>query len=133
MHTGTRSSWLDLVPTCLNRLQPLRYMRLQSTKCLVRNSIIDGLKSRLMQYLAVTLTARWFVLEKHVVEDDVLFTKVISKFEPVTLVWVNLTKLKLSLKTGIKIPIFTVLLIIIFQQFQVVQLMDVIPPFHLIC
>ena len=38
------------------------------------NSIIDGLKSRLMQYL------------KHVVEDDVLFTKVISKFESVTLI-----------------------------------------------
>ena len=38
-------------------------MWLQSTKCLVGNSIIDGLKSRLMQYL------------KHVVEDDVLFTK----------------------------------------------------------
>ena len=36
------------------------------------NSIIDGLKSRLMQYL------------KQVVEDDVLFTKVISKFKPVT-------------------------------------------------
>ena len=36
------------------------------------NSIIDGLKSRLMQYL------------KHVVEDNVLFTKVISKFKPVT-------------------------------------------------
>ena len=47
-------------------------MRLQSAKCLVGNSIIDGLKSRLMQYL------------KHVVEDDVLFTKVISKFKPVT-------------------------------------------------
>ena len=39
------------------------------------NSIIDGLKSRLMQYLTTTLTARWFVSEKHVVEDDVLFTK----------------------------------------------------------
>ena len=37
-------------------------MRLQSAKCLVGNSITDGLKSRLMQYL------------KHVVEDDVLFT-----------------------------------------------------------
>ena len=48
-------------------------MQLQSAKCLVGNSIIDGLKSRLMQYL------------KHVVEDDVLFTKVISKFKPVTL------------------------------------------------
>ena len=47
-------------------------MQLQSAKCLVGNSIIDGLKSRLMQYL------------KHVVEDDVLFTKVISKFKPVT-------------------------------------------------
>ena len=49
-------------------------MRLQSAKCLVGNSIIDGLKSRLMQYL------------KHVVEDDVLFTKVISKFKPITFV-----------------------------------------------
>ena len=47
-------------------------MRLQSAKCLVGNSIIDCLKSRLMQYL------------KHVVEDDVLFTKVISKFKPTT-------------------------------------------------
>ena len=28
-----------------------------------------------MSYLTATLTARWFVLEKHVVEDDVLFTK----------------------------------------------------------
>ena len=37
-------------------------MRLQSAKCLVGNSITDGLKSRLTQYL------------KHVVEDDVLFT-----------------------------------------------------------
>ena len=37
-------------------------MRLQSAKCLVENSITDGLKSRLTQYL------------KHVVEDDVLFT-----------------------------------------------------------
>ena len=51
------------------------------------NSIIDGLKSRLMQYLAITLTTSWFVSEKHVVEDDVLFTKVISKFEPITLHW----------------------------------------------
>ena len=50
-------------------------MRLQSTKCLVENSIIDGLKSRLMQY------------SKHVVEDDGLFTKVISKFKPVTVKW----------------------------------------------
>ena len=41
------------------------------------NSIIDGLKSRLMQYL------------KYVVEDDVLFTKVMSKFEPVTLLSAN--------------------------------------------
>ena len=32
-------------------------MQLQSTKCLVGNSIVDGLKSRLMQYLAITLTA----------------------------------------------------------------------------
>ena len=48
-------------------------MRLQSTKCLVGNPIIDGPKSRLMQYL------------KHMVEDDVLLTKVISKFKPVTL------------------------------------------------
>ena len=59
-------------------------MQLQSTKCLVGNSIIDGLKLRLVQYLAVTLTARWFVSEKHIVEDDVLFTKVISQFAPVT-------------------------------------------------
>ena len=75
MRTGTRSSWFDLVPTCLNWLQPVRWMRLQSAKCLVENSIIDGLKSRLMQYL------------KHVVEEDVLFTKVISKFKPVTVHW----------------------------------------------
>ena len=47
------------------------------------NSIIDGLKSRLMQYL------------KHVVEDDVLFTKVISKFKPVTLRNVKLSDTKL--------------------------------------
>ena len=43
---------------------------------------------------------------------------------------VDLTKLS-SLKTGIKIPIS--LLIIIFQQFQVVQLMDMITFYHLIC
>ena len=52
-------------------------MQLQSAKCLVGNSIIDGLKSRLMQYL------------KHVVEDDVLFTKVISKFKPVTVIFLD--------------------------------------------
>ena len=50
-------------------------MRLQSTKCLVGNSITDGLKSRLMQYL------------KQMVEDNVLFTKVISKFKPVTFMY----------------------------------------------
>ena len=32
-------------------------MRLQSAKCLVENSIVDGLKLRLMQYLSITLTA----------------------------------------------------------------------------
>ena len=37
-------------------------MRLQSTKCLAENSIVDGLKSRLMQYLAITLTARGWEL-----------------------------------------------------------------------
>ena len=58
MCTGTRSSWFDLVSTCLNWLQPLRLTQLQSAKCLVENSIVDGLKSRLMQYLAITLTAR---------------------------------------------------------------------------
>ena len=58
MYTATRSSWFDLVSTCLNWLQSLRLMQLQSTKCLVENSIADGLKSKLTQYLAVTLTTR---------------------------------------------------------------------------
>ena len=45
MYTTTRSSWFDLVPACLNKLQPLRLTRLQSAKCLVENSIIISVLS----------------------------------------------------------------------------------------